>query len=352
MHRLHPFSSPTYAALTVAVAAVLALVGCGSGTSSEGDSEDDDPIAYQVGTPLSDTSYALVVSSEYGSDTLAAADYRQQVQLLMRRIPPNQMGEEQRQEMHRNIVQQFATRHVLLGEARATGVTADTAQVNMQMRQMRSQFQSEEEFQNALASSGMTMDSLRSMAAARIRMQAMQEEQASAVEPPSESDIEQYRRDQQQEEISARHILFQVGQNAPQDTVDSVRAVAQAILDSAQAGADFAALARRHSEGPTASRGGDLGYFTRDRMVEPFADAAYALADSGSIASEPVRTRFGFHVIQLTGRRMQQLMDTSQARRNLTNERRQEALETWRDELLAKATVRINPDVVEAELDS
>jgi peptidyl-prolyl cis-trans isomerase C len=127
--------------------------------------------------------------------------------------------------------------------------------------------------------------------------------------------------------------------------------VAQAILDSAQTGADFAGLARRHSEGPTASRGGDLGYFTRDRMVEPFADAAFALPDSGAVTDEPVRTRFGFHIVQLTGRRMQAMMDSSQARRTLMNERRQTALEDQRDELLAKATVRINPSVVEANLD-
>jgi len=351
MHQLKIFSSALSAALSVAVVALM-LVGCGNSASSSEDSEDENPIAYQVGEPLNDTTYAIVVSSEYGSDTLTAADYRQQVQLLMRRIPPNQMNEERRQELHRNLVQQFATRHVLLGEARATGVTADTAQVNMQMRQMRSQFQSEEEFQRALSASGMTIDSLRSMASARIQMQTMQEEMASSVEAPSTSAIEEYRRDQQQEEISARHILFRVSEDASQDTVDSVRSIAQTILDSAQAGTDFAALARRHSEGPTASRGGDLGYFTRDRMVEPFADAAFALADSGNIADEPVRTRFGFHVIQLTGRRMQAMMDTTQARQSLMNERRQTALEDQRDELLAQATVRVNPQVVEADLDS
>jgi len=349
MHRLNPLSSAISAALAV-VGAIFMLAGCGNASSSNGSAEED-AVAYQVGEPLQDSSYAIIVSSEYGSDTLTAADYSQQVQLLMRRIPPNQMNEERRQDLHRNLVQQFATRHVLLGEARTTGVSADTAQVNMQMRQMRSQFQSEEEFQKALAASGMTEDSLRNMAAARVRMQALQEQMASDVNAPSESEIEQYRRDQQQEEISARHILFRVGENAPQDTVDSVRSTAQTILDSAQSGTDFGALARRHSEGPTASRDGDLGYFTRDRMVEPFADAAFALSDSGDIATEPVRTRFGYHVIQLTGRRMQQMMDTSQARQSLMNEQRQTALEEQRDELLAKAMVRVNPQVVEVDLE-
>ncbi len=351
MHRPNAFSSALSATLALVVATALLLTGCGNSSGSNSDTEDD-PIAYQIGEPLSDTTHAVIVTSEYGSDTLTADDFRNQTQMLMRRIPPNQMNDERRQELHRNLVEQFATRHVLLGEARQSDLTVDSARVNMQMRQMRSQFQSEDEFQEALAASGMTADSLRGMAAANIRIQMMQEELANNVEAPSESEVDQYRRDQQQEEISARHILFQVGEDAPQDAVDSVRTVAQAILDSAQTGVEFAGLARRHSEGPTSSRGGDLGYFTRDRMVEPFADAAFALSDSGTVADELVRTQYGFHVVQLTGRRMQAMMDTSQARRTLMNERRQTLLEDRRDELLAKATIRVNPDIVAANLDS
>ena len=350
MSRPPAFSSALSATLALVVATALLLAGCGNSNGSNSN-DDDDPIVYQVGEPLSDTTYAVVVTSEYGSDTLTTADFRSQTQMLMRRIPPNQMNEDRREELHRSLIEQFATRHVLLGEARQSDISVDSARVNMQVRQMRSQFQSEEEFQQALAASGMTADSLRGMAAANIRIQMMQEEMANNVEAPSESEIDQYRRDQQQEEVSARHILFQVSEDAPQNAVDSVETVAQAILDSAQADTDFAGLARRHSEGPTASRGGDLGYFTRDRMVEPFADAAFALSDSGTVADELVRTRYGFHIVQLTGRRMQAMMDTCQARRTLMNERRRTVLEDQRDELLAEATVRVNPSIVEANLD-
>mgnify|MGYP001481509147 CR=1 FL=1 len=348
MHRPKFPRASTVLAVLVA-GGLLLTVGCGNSNPPSSDT-DEDPIAFQVGEPLEDTSYAVVVSSEYGSDTLSAVDYRRQVQLLLQRIPPSQLNDEQRANLHRNLVEQFATRHVLLGEARRMGIEADTAQVNMQMRQMRSQFESEEAFQQALAASNLTADSLRQMAAARIQMQMLQEQIAAEAEEPSDAEVEQYREDQQQEEVRARHILFRVDEGAPEDSVERMRERAQAVLDSARAGVDFAALARRHSEGPTASRGGDLGYFTKDRMVEPFAEAAFALPDSGSIADELVRTRFGFHIIQLTGRRMQEPMDTAQARNSLMNERRQEALEARLDELLAKATVRIHPEVVEADL--
>lgn len=329
--------------------AIVVLAGCGGGESNA--SNGDDGPAYQLGEAISDTSIAAIVSSEYGTDTLQAQAFQQQMGMLMQQMPPNQMNDERRQELQRNILNQFATRHVLTGEARATGVQPDTAQVNMELRQMRGRFQNEEAFRQALASSNMTEDSLRILVRDRVRMRQMQQDMASSAEQPTADEVQQYREDQQQEEVRASHILFRVSQNAPSDTVDSVRARAESVLDSVQSGdIEFATAAERHSEGPTSSRGGDLGYFTKDRMVTPFADAAFALQDSGAVTNELVRTQYGFHIIQLTGRRMQELMDSTQARQAMMNERRRTAVEDARDELLSKATVRLNPDVVNAGL--
>ncbi len=80
------------------------------------------------------------------------------------------------------------------------------------------------------------------------------------------------------------------------------RAKAQAILDSIRAGVDFAALARRNSEDPgSAVQGGDLGFVRRGQFVPEFEVAAFALADSQ--VSGAVETEFGYHIIQLLGRR-------------------------------------------------
>ena len=64
------------------------------------------------------------------------------------------------------------------------------------------------------------------------------------------------------------------------------------------AGADFAQLARRHSDCPSGEDGGDLGYFSRGAMVPEFERAAFGLAP-GQV-SEVVETSFGFHLIQRT----------------------------------------------------
>jgi peptidyl-prolyl cis-trans isomerase C len=92
------------------------------------------------------------------------------------------------------------------------------------------------------------------------------------------------------DEIHARHILV--------SSEDDAKAI-KAQLDG---GADFAALAKEKSIEPGAKdSGGDLGYFTQDKMVKPFGDAAFALKVNE--ISQPVQTQFGWHIIQVLDRR-------------------------------------------------
>lgn len=93
-----------------------------------------------------------------------------------------------------------------------------------------------------------------------------------------------------EDEVHARHILV--------SSEDDAKAI-KAQLDG---GADFAALAKEKSIEPGAKdSGGDLGYFTQDKMVKPFGDAAFALKVNE--ISQPVQTQFGWHIIQVLDRR-------------------------------------------------
>jgi peptidyl-prolyl cis-trans isomerase D len=97
--------------------------------------------------------------------------------------------------------------------------------------------------------------------------------------------------------VEARHILLKVDQNADPEDVEKARKKALDILKMAREGKDFPELAKKYSEGPTRSRGGYLGKFKKEAMVKPFADKAFSMK-AGEI-SEPVRTRFGWHIIKV-----------------------------------------------------
>jgi peptidyl-prolyl cis-trans isomerase C len=94
-----------------------------------------------------------------------------------------------------------------------------------------------------------------------------------------------------EEEVSARHILLED------------EAAARAVIEALAAGGDFVTLAQTRSTGPSAPSGGDLGYFTKDQMVAPFSEAAFAL-NPGEYTVVPVKTQFGWHVIKVEDRRL------------------------------------------------
>lgn len=100
------------------------------------------------------------------------------------------------------------------------------------------------------------------------------------------------------EQVEASHILIKVDQNADDQAVAKARQEALDVYDKAVQSVDFAELAKAYSQGPSAANGGYLGRFDRASMVKPFADAAFSMKP-GDI-SQPVRTRFGWHVIKVT----------------------------------------------------
>jgi len=93
-----------------------------------------------------------------------------------------------------------------------------------------------------------------------------------------------------EEEVRARHILV--------ESEDDAKAIAQQI----RGGADFVALAKEKSKDPgSAEEGGDLGYFTKGRMVPEFSEVAFKMY-AGQL-SNPVKTQFGWHIIKVEDKR-------------------------------------------------
>jgi parvulin-like peptidyl-prolyl isomerase len=93
-------------------------------------------------------------------------------------------------------------------------------------------------------------------------------------------------RDIMVQEVKASHIL-----------VES-KAEAQRLIAQIKGGESFENLARKHSKCPSGRSGGDLGFFTRGKMVPAFENAAFTLG-KGQV-SEPIKTQFGYHIIKVT----------------------------------------------------
>ncbi len=102
----------------------------------------------------------------------------------------------------------------------------------------------------------------------------------------------------QEESIEARHVLIGTAETDSPEAVEAARSKALEVEKLAREGKDFAELARTYSTDPSASsNGGFLGRFNRRRMVAPFSDKAFSMK-AGEI-SDPVKTRFGWHIIKV-----------------------------------------------------
>jgi peptidyl-prolyl cis-trans isomerase C len=128
------------------------------------------------------------------------------------------------------------------------------------------------------------------------------------------------------EEVHAQHILVK--------TEDEAKSVI-AELDK---GADFGELAKKYSTDPSASSGGDLGYFGHDDMVKAFTDAAFALSP-GRYSKTPVKTEFGWHVIKVEDRRAGKPPSFEEAREQLSRELAHEIIDAKLQNLRGAAKI-------------
>ncbi|WP_274308061.1 peptidylprolyl isomerase [Solibacillus daqui] len=141
-----------------------------------------------------------------------------------------------------------------------------------------------EGYEAAIAQSNLTEDMLKT----NIRFSLLQEKATKDVEVTDE-EIQKYY-DQASQELNARHILVED------------EALAKELVAKLKAGEDFAKLAKENStDTGSAEKGGELGWFSVGTMVEQFNDAAYALEVDE--ISEPVKSDFGYHIIQVTEKR-------------------------------------------------
>jgi len=130
-------------------------------------------------------------------------------------------------------------------------------------------------------------------------------------------------------EFNARHILVK--------TEDEAKAI---IKEATADGADFAAIAKEKSTGPSGSNGGSLGWFKAKTMVPAFANAVKEM-NKGDVSKAPVKTQFGYHVIKLEDSRDAKLPTIESLKPQLERVISQKTMLAFMEELKAKADIKI-----------
>lgn len=134
------------------------------------------------------------------------------------------------------------------------------------------------------------------------------------------------------EEVHARHILVET------------EAKALDVIARLDKGEKFVELAKTVSTGPSGKAGGDLGFFTRERMVPEFSQAAFLLK-RGEVTKKPVKTQFGWHIIMVEAKRQAAPPTFSQSEKQLREDLTREIAENVVKGLRSAASIkRFGPD--------
>jgi peptidyl-prolyl cis-trans isomerase C len=259
-------------------------------------------------------------------------------------IPPDE-----RDRVYRGVLDNMIGYRLIIQEAKARKIAVPDAELDAQVAQIRAQFPSEAQFQQALTAQKTTLEAVRSdtrdeMSAEKLVESAIADK--VAVKPETVTDFYQKNQDkfQQGPRVRASHILIGIPQNADAATKQQAKAKAEALLKDLKSGKDFAATAKANSQDPgSAPSGGDLGYFEQGQMVPPFEQAAFALK-TGEM-SEIVETQFGYHIIKLADKQDSRVVPLDEAKQQieqyLTEQNRHAQTELFVNGLKAKAKIEV-----------
>jgi peptidyl-prolyl cis-trans isomerase C len=216
----------------------------------------------------------------------------------------------ERDELMRAVLDRLIDHHLASQAARARGVAATEAEVDADLREMRSEHANDREFAERLATAGVSAEQLRHQRRLSVDMTKLVRAATGAA--ISDAAINAYYRDNRDrfllpDAVTASHILIRVNPDASAEQRAEARRKAAGIRDQILGGADFGRTARDLSEDTgTALSGGLVGTFPRGQMDPAFEAAAFS-GKPGEI-SDLVETPYGFHIIRVdehTAGRMQ-----------------------------------------------
>lgn len=265
----------------------------------------------------------------------------------------SEQGKPMLAELRAGVVDQLVEQTFLLAEAKKKNIKPTAEAIDAKIAEIKKQFPDDAAFKKALGEFGTTEAELREQVIVGVTIETLMNDVTKDLSVTEDRLKAFYSENQAQfkhdEEVSAAHILIKTDATAKDPKADEAKALTkiQDILKQVRGGADFAELAKKHSEDPgSGAQGGDLGFFGKGRMVPEFEKAAFTMKD-GEV-SEPFKTQFGYHIIKRNEYRpartetYDQVKD--QIKENLLSQERNQAFQKWVDTQKKDAKIAIKPE--------
>jgi peptidyl-prolyl cis-trans isomerase C len=250
-----------------------------------------------------------------------------------------------------NLIRKLVDDELIRQKAEAEDIKVSDDEVTAKFEEHKKRFGSDQSFTSFLERTKQTPEDVqRDLQKNLVRDRLF--EKLMADQTPTEDDAKKYFEEnkekyKQRESVRASHILFKVAKTAPAEERKAKEAKAKEILALAKAkDAKFDELARAHSDGPTKSRGGDLGLFSRGRMVKEFEDAAFK-AKPGAVIG-PIETQFGFHVIKVFEKKPERQREYDEVKDSILTSLKARAKSKATREIIANLKTEAKVEILES----
>jgi peptidyl-prolyl cis-trans isomerase SurA len=255
-----------------------------------------------------------------------------------------------RETVKKQILERFIDRKLQLQEAEKLKIKVTDENINSAIQEIKDKnnISSDQELKDSLSLQGLTLEDLRQQISRRIKIAKLINRKVRAKVQVNEDDIRTYYQEHLaefllREEMRARHILIQVPENASPETIKKIRSRIEKIAVNLENGADFAETAKKFSEAPDATKGGDLGYFKKGQMIPEIDQVVFDLRPGER--SGVVRTPFGFHIFEVLDRKEHTIDNDPDIRKEIEDliykKKIEQQLKTFMKELKEKAFINI-----------
>ncbi|MGB5620812.1 MAG: peptidylprolyl isomerase [Desulfobacterales bacterium] len=204
--------------------------------------------------------------------------------------------------LRNEILDSLIDQELLYQDSQKQHMQVDKKAVDEKYDEIKKRFKTEQEFKDAIAKMDVTEAEIRSQLKKGLAIDELLKTKVVKDIQVTEEEAKKYydeHTDQfkQAEQVKASHILIQVAPDASDEKKTEAKKKITVVQEKLKKGEDFAVVAKESSEGPSKSRGGDLGFFQRGQMDKSFEEAAFAL-EPGKV-SDVVETQFGYHLIKV-----------------------------------------------------
>lgn len=257
-----------------------------------------------------------------------------------------QLSDEERLEARGLALDKLIARELIYLEALSQGVIATQEDVDKELEKVVKDHRGEQGFLKTLQKAGIDALTYQRIVRKDATVSLLSRKMEEEIPQPDEEQLRLFYDSHRQQlkkpaRVRASHILVLAEEGNRDEALEEIEALKEASRTE-----DFAELARRSSRCPSASSGGDLGYFKRRDMAESFSEAAFA-QPIGEVG-EVVETGFGFHLIKVTGREEEAELSFEQALPQIRDYvRREESarrMREWVATLKSQATIEILDD--------